>query len=80
MANISLSIPDTTYKKMKQFPEIRWSEVSRQAITKKIESLEELNKNSNQYTAQEIESFFTIAAEDIEDYLSSQSEVVLKDE
>ena len=80
MVNITLSIPEKTYQKMKQFPEIRWSEVSRQAITKKIEFLEKVNENNSQYTSQEIESFFTMAAEDVEEYLSSQSEVILKDE
>ncbi len=36
MAHITLSIPDEFYAKMKQRPEIKWSEVARQAIIVKL--------------------------------------------
>jgi hypothetical protein len=38
--NITLSIPDDIYIKMKKYREIRWSEVARQAIIRYIEKLE----------------------------------------
>lgn len=43
MANITLSIPDELHEKMKEHNEMRWSEVARQAIQKKIEDLELLD-------------------------------------
>ena len=39
MGNITLSIPEEVHKQMKRFSDIRWSEVARQAIIKKIETL-----------------------------------------
>ena len=44
MTNITLMLPDDLHKKMKKHSEIRWSEVVRQAIQKKIDDLELLNK------------------------------------
>ena len=39
MSNITLSVPDNVHKEMKQFSEIRWSEVARKAIIGKLETL-----------------------------------------
>ncbi|MFP4402427.1 MAG: hypothetical protein ACLFPL_04305 [Candidatus Nanoarchaeia archaeon] len=80
MANITLSIPNETQSKMKQFSEIRWSEIARQAIHKKIEDLEKLNNQSIHYTPQDIEQFFTLAAEDVEEYFPLQKEAIEKNE
>jgi predicted CopG family antitoxin len=44
MANITLSVPDDLHQKMKQFSEIKWSEVARKAIEKKVHDLELLDK------------------------------------
>ena len=44
MTNITLMLPEELQKKMKKHSEIRWSEVIRQAIQKKIEDLELLDK------------------------------------
>ena len=41
MPNITLSLPDDIYKKMKKYREIRWSEVVRKAIVDYIGKLEE---------------------------------------
>ena len=41
---MTLSIPDELAKKMKLFPEIRWSEIARQAIEKRVQDLEIMNK------------------------------------
>jgi len=43
MANLTLSLPDDLYAEMKKHPEIRWSEVARQALAKKIEDLHRLD-------------------------------------
>ena len=43
MANLTLSVPDGLYEEMKRHPEIRWSEVARQALAKKIEDLQRLD-------------------------------------
>jgi len=43
MANITLSIPDKIHKEMKKHSEIRWSEIARQAIIKRIEDLKTLD-------------------------------------
>jgi len=40
MVNITLSIDDELYKKMKKHSEFKWSEVARQAIEQKIEDAE----------------------------------------
>lgn len=40
MANITLSIPDDVYKKMKKMKEFRWSEIARQAIIERINDFE----------------------------------------
>ncbi len=42
--NITLALPDEIHEKMRQFQEIRWSEIARQAIEKRIQDLEEINK------------------------------------
>jgi len=45
--NITLSVSDEVFDEMKAFPEIRWSEVARQAITERIEALNFLRKMSS---------------------------------
>lgn len=44
MTNLTLAIPEELAKKMKVFREIRWSEIARQAIEKRIQDLEFMNK------------------------------------
>ncbi|ADB58204.1 hypothetical protein [Archaeoglobus profundus] len=41
MPNITLSISDDIYKKMKKYSEIKWSEVVRKAIVDYLKKLEE---------------------------------------
>ena len=41
LPNITLSIPDDIYKKMKKYSEIKWSEVVRKAIVDYLKKLEE---------------------------------------
>ncbi|WP_010478591.1 hypothetical protein [Thermococcus zilligii] len=40
MPNITLSVPPELYKKMKEHPEIRWSEVARRAIVEYLAKVE----------------------------------------
>lgn len=39
MAHITLSIPDKLYRRMKEHPEIKWSEVARKAIGEYLSSV-----------------------------------------
>lgn len=43
MPSLTLSIPEDLRKKMREFPEINWSEVARQAIIAKAKVLEKMN-------------------------------------
>ena len=47
MTNITLSIEDDVYKKMRKFSELKWSEFVRKIIKKRIEELEILEKSGN---------------------------------
>ena len=44
MANMTLSIPDDVMKRMKQIKEIRWSEVARQEIERRLNAFEIMNR------------------------------------
>lgn len=44
MASLTLAIPEDLRDKMREFPEINWSEVARQAITEKAKLLERMNR------------------------------------
>ena len=44
MTNMTLAIPDELHKKMRQFSEIKWSEVARKAIEQRVNDLETMNK------------------------------------
>ncbi|HKZ49649.1 MAG TPA: hypothetical protein VJ110_01465 [Candidatus Nanoarchaeia archaeon] len=45
MTNITLSIEDSVYKKMRKHSEIKWSEFVRKVIEQRIEILEKLEKH-----------------------------------
>jgi len=47
MTNITLSIEDSVYKKMRMYSEIKWSEFVRKMITTRIEELEKLEHSKN---------------------------------
>ncbi len=40
MPNVTLSVPDELYRKMKKRADVRWSEVARRAIVEQLERLE----------------------------------------
>ena len=54
MTNITLSIEDSVYKKMRLYSEIKWSEYVRKMIHQEIEELEKRKKHPHQ------ESIFTM--------------------
>ncbi len=41
--NIALAVSDSTFEKMKEFPEIKWSEVARASIETRLEMLTALD-------------------------------------
>ena len=43
MVNVTLSVPEELHKVMKSHPEIKWSEIARQAIWRYAERLEMLD-------------------------------------
>lgn len=59
MANMTLVIPETMRKDMKQFPEIKWSEVARKAIAEKLEVLRMANKiaSKSKLTEKDVKEF-----------------------
>ncbi len=50
MTNVTLSIEDSVYNKMKQYSEIKWSEVIRKMIIQRVKELEQINKDKNNET------------------------------
>ena len=57
MPNITLSIPDSLHKKLKQHREIRWSEVIRIMLEKRLHDLEIMENiaNKSKLTKKDIE-------------------------
>lgn len=51
MTNITLSIDDEIYKKMRKFSEIKWSEFVRKVIEKRINELESISVSSESVMA-----------------------------
>lgn len=47
MTNITLSIEDSVYKRMRKYSEIKWSEYVRKMIQKRLDELALLDKNEN---------------------------------
>lgn len=47
MTNVTLSIEESVYKKMKEYSEVKWSEFIRRMIHKKIKELDKLNLQNN---------------------------------
>ena len=41
MTNITLSVPETIYIRMKSHPELKWSEIVRQSIVSKLKEMDE---------------------------------------
>lgn len=45
MTNITLSIDDEVYKKMRKYSEVRWSEFVRKCVKKRVEELESIKSS-----------------------------------
>ena len=43
MVNMTLAIPEILHKKMRQFTEIRWTDIARNAIEERVHDLEVMN-------------------------------------
>ena len=56
MPRLTLAIPTDLKAKMKRFPEINWSEVARQAILEKTETLERMQRLLSKSTLTEREA------------------------
>lgn len=54
MPNITLSIPEELYRKMKKYSEVRWSEVARKAIIEYLRKLEGESKTSTDELLEEL--------------------------
>lgn len=56
---MTLSIPDEIQKEMKQFSEIKWSEVARKAIQERLETLQLAEKlvRKSKLSAKDVEDF-----------------------
>lgn len=59
MANMTMVIPDEMRKDMKQFPEIKWSEIARKAIAEKLEILRIAHKiaSKSKLTEKDVKDF-----------------------
>ena len=57
VANITLTIPNILHEKIRRHSEIRWSEVIRQLLQKKIEQLELMNQiiNKSKLTQKDVD-------------------------
>ncbi len=64
MTNITLSIDDSVYKKMKKYSEISWSEYVRKCVKKRIKELEKIK--SELYADEELLSENWLSKEDNE--------------
>jgi len=76
MTNITLSIDDEIYKRMRKYSEIKWSEFVRKVIEKRIRQLEKLETNIKNY-----EKSLVLADEELlaEDWFSPEDNLAWKD-
>ena len=56
MTNITLSIDDSVYNRMRKYSEIKWSEYVRKIIEKRVNELDKINYSEDE------ESIFTMLA------------------
>ncbi len=74
MANITLSLPEELYQRLKNRPEIRWSEVARQAIQQYLEQLEILEKltTKSQLTEEDVKELSELIDTEVWEKLSKR--------
>ncbi len=76
MTNITLSIEDSVYNKMRKFSEIKWSDFVRKVIKQRIEEMEMIEKSSKK------QKDVTILADEkllAQDWLSPEDNEAWKD-
>ena len=66
MPNITLSIPDDIYRKMKKYPEVKWSEVARKAIIGYLRRIEGPRLISSEELLRELGDDFAKALAEID--------------
>ena len=59
MGNITLSLPEEVHENMKQFPEVKWSQVARRAIMEKLDTLKiaEILAKKSKLTKKDVDKF-----------------------
>lgn len=69
MPNITLSIPEDVYRRMKKHPEVRWSKIARDAIIEYLQKIEGKNVVSSDELLKELGEEFAVdlAAISLED-------------
>ena len=72
MTNVTLSVEDSVYNKMKRYSEIKWSEFVRKTIEKRIDEMEKIKK-----TFSDEDDIMFLADEKLlaEDWLSPEDDV-----
>ena len=45
MPNMTMSVPDTMHERMRKHSDVKWTEVARQAFERKLDELEEEQKD-----------------------------------
>jgi len=73
MTNITLSIEDSVYQKMRKYSEIKWSEFVRKIIKKRIEQIESIKTNIKDYPFLADEKLLA------QDWLSEEDNLAWKD-
>ena len=66
MSNITLSLPDEIYSKMKKHKEIKWSEVARKAIIEYLNKIESKSEYSTKDLLKELGDDFKRDIENID--------------
>lgn len=59
MTNITIAVPEELHKKMKEFSEVRWSEVARKAFEERIRDFELIDAfaKRSKFTQKDVEEF-----------------------
>jgi len=47
MTNVTLSVEEKVYKRMRKYSEVKWSEFIRKALKKRLDELDSLEKSSS---------------------------------
>jgi hypothetical protein len=75
MTNMTLALPDHISEEMKQFSDIRWSEVARKAIIQRLETLKLADKlaQKSKLTTEDITTFSTLIKQEASKRFKSEN-------